>query len=119
VNIVVALPADLIFAARMRATTTDVNVILAKDVKDFLTKIRELQPSLAVLDLDRRGIDVERVVRDVKATSTRLIAYGSHVREDLITAAQRAGADRVLARGVFVKQMAEILRGGDRSDGSD
>ena len=112
-HIVVALTADLIFAARIRsAAVDDVSVILANSVEDFLTKIRELQPRLAVLDLDRRGLDVERVITDVKTTSsTPLLAYVSHVREDLITAAQRAGADRVMARGAFVKQMGEILRG--------
>ena len=111
-NIVVALPADLIFAARMRgAAASAVNVILARDAADFLTKIRELQPRLAVLDLDRRGLDVEQVVRAVKTTSsTPLLAYVSHVREDLIAVAQQAGADRVMARGAFAKQMGEILR---------
>jgi DNA-binding NarL/FixJ family response regulator len=109
-NTVVALPADLIFAARMRGTVPDVNVILASTVEDFLTKIAQHAPRIAVLDLDRRGLDVEHVVRSVKALDTHLIAYGSHVREDLISAARAAGADRVMARGAFVKQMTDLLR---------
>jgi len=112
---VVALPADLIFAARMRGAVPNVSVILAKNVEDFLTKIAEHQPRIAVLDLDRRGLDVEQTVRAVKAAQTYLIAYGSHVREDLIRAARAAGADRVMARGAFVKQMADILTS-DKSD---
>ena len=97
----------------MRGTVPDVNVILSKSVEDFLTKIAEHAPRVAVLDLDRRGLDVEHVVRSVKAFDTHLIAYGSHVREDLINAARAAGADRVMARGAFAKQMAAILGGGD------
>jgi CheY-like chemotaxis protein len=112
-NIVVALAADLIFAARIRgAAVADVSVILANNVEDFLTKIRELRPRLAVLDLDRRGLDVERVISAIKTNSnTPVVAYVSHVREDLIAAAMAAGADRVMARGAFVKNMSAILSG--------
>jgi CheY-like chemotaxis protein len=110
-KVVVALAADLIFAARIRSAAGAVKVILARDVEDFLTKVRELQPPLAVLDLDRRGLDVGHVVRQVKATGgVELLAYVSHVREDLIATARSAGADRVMPRGAFAKQLSEILR---------
>ena len=110
-KVVVALTADLIFAARIRGAAGNVKLILARDVDDFLTRVRELQPQLAVLDLDRRGMDVERVVREAKATrGVALLAYCSHVREDLIATARVAGADRVMARGAFAKQMSEILQ---------
>lgn len=108
---VIALTADLIFAARIRAADTDAKVILAKDVQDFLRQSREHQPSMVLIDLDRRGLDVEQVVREVKAgTKAEILAYGSHVREDLFAAARSAGADRVLARGAFVKQLTQLLR---------
>jgi ActR/RegA family two-component response regulator len=110
-KVVVALAADLIFAARIRSAAGAVKVILARDVEDFLTKVRTLQPPLAVLDLDRRGLAVEQVVREVKATrGVELLAYVSHVREDLIATARAAGADRVMPRGAFAKQLPEILR---------
>lgn len=110
-RVVVALTADLIFAARIRGAAGAVKLILARDVEDFLTKVRELRPQLAVLDLDRRGLAVERVVREAKATSgVELLAYVSHVREDLIASARAAGADRVMPRGAFAKQLSEILR---------
>ena len=108
---VVALAADLIFAARIRAAADTVRVILAKDVEDFLTKIRTEQPQLIVLDLDRRGLDVQHVVRQIKTLSdAHVLAYVSHVRADLIAAARDAGADRVMARGAFAKEMQAILR---------
>ncbi|HEX6560020.1 MAG TPA: hypothetical protein VF021_11175 [Longimicrobiales bacterium] len=109
---VVALTADLIFAARVRAAAQaeNVSVILAKDVADFLTKISQLQPELAILDLDRRGLDAADVVQRVKAQQVALLAYASHVRVEAIEQARAAGADRVLARGAFAKQLNEILR---------
>jgi CheY-like chemotaxis protein len=111
-QVVVALSADMIFAVRIRsaAESAGVSIILAKNVEDFLTRVRELKPRLAILDMDRRGLDVSEVVSQVKAENVELLAYVSHVREDLINAARAAGADRVMARGAFAKNIAELLR---------
>lgn len=109
---IVALSADLIFAARIRSAgeSVDVNTYLARNVDDFLKHVRDDQPRLAVLDMDRRGIDVRDVVLQVKAAGVEVLCYVSHVREDLIAVAREAGADRVMARGAFAKQLAELLR---------
>ena len=111
-NSVVALSADLIFGARIRgaAEAAGVSVILSRNVEDFLTRIRADHPRLAILDMDRRGLDVAEVVQAVKAAGVPLLAYVSHVREDLIEQARAAGADRVMARGAFAKQLPEILK---------
>ena len=110
-NSIVALSADLIFGARIRAASeaVGVSVILSRNVEDFLTTVRERQPRLAILDMDRRGLDVPTVIRAVKDAQVPILAYVSHVREDLIGDARAAGADRVMARGAFAKQLTEIL----------
>ncbi|MGQ0562318.1 MAG: hypothetical protein ACT443_10630 [Gemmatimonadota bacterium] len=105
---VVALAADLIFASRIRAAAA--HVVLAQDVTDLLAKVGELKPRLVVLDLDRRGLAVHDVVKQLKAAGVEVLCYVSHVREDLIGEARAAGADRVLARGSFAKQIGELLR---------
>lgn len=109
---IVALSADMIFAARIRsaAESAGANAYLAKNVDDFLIRVRSGKPRLAVLDLDRRGVDVRAVVEEVKSAGVELLCYVSHVREDLITLARTAGADRVMARGAFAKQLVELLR---------
>ena len=109
---VVALPADLIFGARIRsaAENAGVQVVIVRNVEDFLDQVRLLKPRLAILDMDRRGLDVGEVVKQVKQANVELIAYVSHVREDLIDAARAAGADRVLARGAFSKLLPDLLR---------
>ena len=110
---VIALAADLIFAARIRsvAEAAGINLVLAKDVADFINKVRENAPRLAVLDLDRRGLHVAEAVASVKESGVPLLCYVSHVREDLIAQAKDAGADRVIARGAFSKNMEQLLRG--------
>lgn len=110
---IVALAADMIFASRIRgaATAASTEVELARDPADFLAKIKEFKPRLAILDLDRRGLDVATVIRDAKAAAdTQLLVYVSHVRADLIAAARQAGADRIMARGAFANQMTELLK---------
>lgn len=112
-GIVVALPADLIFGARIRATAESIGtaVIIAKNPDDLLAKIGEQETRLVILDLDRRGLAIADLVQKLKATSRApILAYVSHVREDAIQEAKRAGADRVIARGAFAKQLAELLR---------
>jgi DNA-binding response OmpR family regulator len=109
---IVALAADLIFSARIRATAQaqNVSVTLARDVADFLTKVRNEQPRLAILDLDRRGLDITQTVAALKALNVPLLAYVSHTEEAAIAEARAAGADQVLARGAFANQLAELLK---------
>jgi CheY-like chemotaxis protein len=104
---VVALTADMIFAARIRGAAP--HVVLARDVKDLMTRVAENKPDLVVLDMDRRGLDVRDVVTQLKAANVEVLCYVSHVREDLISAAREAGADRVMARGSFANKIAALL----------
>ena len=111
-NAVIALPADLIFGARIRsvAEAAGLNVMLAKDVADLMAKIGEHKARLAILDLDRRGLNVHDAVTSIKQSGVPLLCYVSHVREDLIAEAKEAGADRVIARGAFSRNMEQLLR---------
>lgn len=112
-DIVFALPADLLFGARIRASAESVgaNVVLAKNPDDLITKIKAQTPRLIILDLDRRGMNVSETVTAIKAASTApVLAYVSHVREDAIREAKSAGADRVIARGAFANQLPQLLK---------
>lgn len=110
---VLALPADLIFGARIRATAESVGatVIIAKNPDEVLAKAADKDTRLIILDLDRRGLNITDVVKQLKATSSApILAYVSHVREDAIREAKAAGADRVIARGAFANQLADLLK---------
>ena len=110
---VIALPADLIFGARIRAAaeSAGANVVIAKSPEDVLSRAAEAETRLIILDLDRRGLDIADVITKLKATSTApILAYVSHVREDAIREAKQAGADRVIARGAFANQLADLLK---------
>lgn len=110
---VLALPADLIFGARIRATAEEVGtaVVIAKNPDDLIARLAETEPRFVILDLDRRELNVSEIVKQIKATSSApILAYVSHVREDLIREARDAGADKVIARGAFAKQLGDLLK---------
>ena len=112
-GVVLALPADLIFGARIRATAESAGVatIVAKDPADLLKKLDEQRTRMVILDLDRRGMVITDVITQIKATSpVPILAYVSHTNEAAIREARAAGADKVIARGAFAHQLADLLK---------
>lgn len=69
--------------------------------------------SLVLVDLGHRAADPVGAIRALRARSPvpRIVAFGSHVDAETLSAAREAGADRVLARSAFSARLAELLRG--------
>ncbi len=115
---VVALAGDMIFAARIRgaAEAVGASVELARNGAALLARARSVLPTRILIDLDGRGYDAPALIRALKADETtasaEVVAFVSHVREDAIAAAREAGADRVLARGAFLRQLTDWVRPG-------
>ena len=112
---ILAAAADLIFAARIQAAADQAGAPVTVLTRgDVLASVRSLNPTLIVLDLDARWFRAPEVIRALKedeaTKGTQIVAYVSHVREDMIGAARAAGADRVLARSAFVQKLPELLR---------
>ena len=114
---IVALAADLMFAARVRSTAQAVGaqVQMARNGPDLIDLTRRLGPRLIIIDLDARMSDPVQLIRQIKSdpatASVPVLAYVSHVREDLIAGAREAGAEQVLARGAFARMLPSILTG--------
>jgi CheY-like chemotaxis protein len=109
---VAAAVADLIFGARVRAAAEQEGVAVR-----FVRSMAELAAEgagarLVLLDLDARWLDAPTAIAELRgeAVPPRIVAFVSHVREEAIAAARAAGADRVLARSAFVRQLPELLR---------
>jgi CheY-like chemotaxis protein len=112
-GIVIALPADLIFGARIRASaeSAGTEVLIAQNPEDLLARVAANETRLVILDLDRRGMDITGTVQKLKATSSAtILAYVSHVQEGAIREARAAGADKVIARGAFANQLVDLLK---------
>lgn len=113
---VVALVADLIFASRIRGTAqaAGVQATTVRSAAELLQRAGELQPRLVLVDLDARAADppavIARLKGDPRTRDIPILAFGSHVQREAIEAARAAGADRVLARSAFVRELPFLLR---------
>ena len=111
----VALVADMMFASRIRgaASVAGVQVLTVSRAEKLLEEARRLRPRLVLLDLDTRAADVPALIRTLKSdpdtSAARIIAFGPHVASEALIAARDAGADRVLARSAFVRDLPQLL----------
>lgn len=64
-----------------------------------------------VLDLNHPQADAQQVINALREQehSAEVIAFGPHVHEQKLAAAQQAGCTRVLARGAFLGQINQLL----------
>jgi CheY-like chemotaxis protein len=111
---VVLLTADLMTQSRVEAAATRSAVSLrsVSDPTGLATSVAELLASAVILDLTLPTLDVAASVaqlRSLPGVKPVIIAFGPHVHESLLAAAQEAGCDEVLSRGQFFAQLDSIL----------
>jgi CheY-like chemotaxis protein len=120
---IVALAADMIFAARIRgaAKAAGVPVRVLTSADTVADSIRQGAARL-LLDLDFRSADpitlIERLRADPETAGVEILAFVSHVRDDRIAAARSAGATRVMARSAFMRELPRLLAAARPADGS-
>jgi CheY-like chemotaxis protein len=113
---VVAVVADLMFGSRIRGTAQQVGTAV-----NFVRDAAALQEQaagadLVLLDLETRWLDAATVIGQLKQTQATatvpVVAFVSHVNAEAIAGARAAGADRVMARSAFVRELPMLLQGG-------
>ncbi len=111
---ILAVVPDLIFSTKITSTAASlgVPVKVLRSVESLSQRLAEGADALVLLDFDADDIDpIEAIAACRRAPSPpRIVAFGSHVRSDLIEACRRAGADEVLPRSAFVRRLPELLR---------
>jgi len=113
-GLVLAWAADLMAGARIRgaAQGAGVSVRLVRSAEELLGAAATESPRLIVVDLEARGDPAGAIARlkaDGATAAIPVLAYAPHVREEVMIAARSAGAERVLPRGAFVRDLARIL----------
>jgi CheY-like chemotaxis protein len=118
----VALVADMMFASRVRGTATAIGAaaVTVTRAEKLVEETRRLRPRVVLVDIDARGVDVPgliaRLKSDPETAAIPVIAFGSHVNAEALRAAREAGADRVLARSAFVRDLPALLGGTPPAD---
>jgi len=114
------LSSDLMFSSRLigaaRALGTDVQLIASPT---GLSQKISSDCRLIMIDLALGGLDLPVAIATIRgaAPRARIVAFGAHVDEAALAAAEKAGCDLVLSRGQFNKQYADLLlSAGDKAD---
>ena len=109
---VIAVVSDLIFATKITSTaaTLGVAVKVVRSLDQLSTRLSQESDALVMIDLEADGLDAESAVRLCRESDRRVVAFGSHVRSDLLAAARDAGADEVLPRSAFTARLPDLLQ---------
>ncbi len=76
-----------------------------------IDKVAEIDAQLILIDLTTPITDIEFLVSQLRnrAPNAKILAFGPHVHETKLAAAEAAGCDRVMPRGAFHKQLDTLL----------
>lgn len=108
---IVALVSDLIFATKVTATARFVGAQAAA-VTTVEAALQALAGASGILvDMHLPGDAADRFIREARAhrPPPRVVAFYSHVCIDLAERAKAAGADLVLPRSKFSRNLSAIL----------
>ena len=111
---IVLLTLDLVAQSRVEAAALRCGAALRamSDAESLLARCAESSARLAIIDLAAASVDLAAVVLQLKARQDApptIIAFGPHVHEDRLAAAEAAGCDEVLSRGKFFAQLDSIV----------
>jgi len=116
--VILAAVDDLMFCSKLRATAgrLGIDLVFARSLEAIQEQARSAVPALVIFDLDSAGCQPLAAIAAMKAdpelAGIPTLGFVSHVRTDLIQAAQQAGADEVLPRSAFTARLPEILERG-------
>jgi len=109
---VVFLTNDLMFSSQVMgaAAKLGLKLHLAAISADWAAKLTN-DCRLVLVDLTLPGLDLPAVVAAARATAptAQIVAFGPHVDEQTLAAAETAGAHLVLSRGQFHRAYAQLL----------
>jgi len=106
----IALVDDLLFKGRL--LEYDPGTKIVSNQNQLMETIQQHTTAGIVLDLEFRGTKPVQLIQQIKKNfpNARIIAYCSHAKKDLAIQAKEAGAEIVVSRASFVKNLKQWLR---------
>ncbi len=112
---VVAVLDDMFFASKIReaAKSVGVNVVILKKAGGLIEDLTSSPPTLIIVDLNSKKFLPLELIREFKSRpelkNIPTLGYLPHVEGDLKKQAVKAGADIVMPRSRFVRELVPIL----------
>ena len=112
---ILALEKDLFFAVKMRDTLRhyDIEVTTVRTLPAFeqhLSAAAEEEPELVIVNTATTGVDWAEAIRQARAHSVPVLAFGSHMDLEARAKALKAGALRVVANSKFTSDMPGLVK---------
>jgi CheY-like chemotaxis protein len=104
---------DLFFTSKITGTAQALGMKfeVVDSVSEAASRIAVKPYRCVFVNLDEPGTDVAALLRGVPAERrVPVIAFAAHVAELVIDAAQRAGCDQVVSRGLLSSTLPDLLR---------
>jgi DNA-binding NarL/FixJ family response regulator len=111
--VIYAFVTDLMFVSRMKEVAETSGGASLKFLRSTTsTDLPTEEPSLVIVDLEGRRFDPFDVIEAVRKQwpAVAVVAFYSHVKEELAARAEAAGVTLTLARSQFVRQLPELLK---------
>jgi CheY-like chemotaxis protein len=110
------LTADLLFSSKILgvASARGWTLSMVRSEQELLQRAAESASdlSLVLLDLTFPGLDVQELVKQIRQQDPMpkaIVAFGPHVRADLLGAAEQAGCSEVLTNGQLSSRAEQVL----------
>lgn len=102
---------DLMFSSRVTSAVKQLggSCLIASHLARVLEIIATESLSVVLLDLEAPGLDQIAIIAAAREKQIPVVAYASHVREQLLESARAAGAAEVLPRSRFSGQLDSLL----------
>ncbi len=113
---VVAYVEDVFYTAKIRevARAESRDVRFVRDHQALERRMAGAAPAMVIMDLTAELLRPLEMLRKIKESpewrSTRIVAYASHDRAELMEEANQLGAEIVLPKPGFARQLTEILQ---------
>jgi len=107
----VAVLSDLIFETKIRSTAQALGIetTVVRSPAALDAEFDRVRPSLLIVDLNTAGVDAVKTGIS-RAPRPYIVAFVSHVDQDLANQAAMAGADQVMPRSKFTAELTQILQ---------
>ena len=111
---VLFLTKDLLFSSRIVgvAQSRQIELSVVSEADQLLANTTAKQVELVLLDLSTPSCDPKQLLPQLRRLARppkAVVAFGPHVHEAKLTAAEETGCDQVLSRGEFNNRIAEVL----------
>jgi DNA-binding NarL/FixJ family response regulator len=112
--VIVLLTNDLMFQSKVSGAVRNAGkqLVVDRSVERLVQRADANAVKLALIDLSLQPLDLAHTVASLKDSfgNASILAFGAHVDVARLEEAKRAGADSVLTRGQFDRDMNEIVQ---------